>query len=495
MQLLQLIKPIVYPYVSWSTWYNQELVRANRIILTREYAEGEHRSSLTEEMRNMLRIKTAELGAPFNINHMDNIIQTVVDRLEVTGMESDSADANAWFTDALRDNRFDGLQLDVHEAAVRDGDAYIMVSFENGEVKLTQEDAFDGTNGVIMVYGPDKNNAILALKIWQEMATADATGATRKVPKLISRVNAYYPDRIEKYISHNNTSLMLMTEDAETVDYSWKLLNGDSIGIPLIHFRNRSAKNRNGGMSEIRDAIPLQDTINRTLASMVMASELTAFQIRYSIGLKPPSALTPGMWISAYTRDPATNLEKVPQDNQIEWLKAIRFGTLEQGQLMPFIDQAKFAIDQMYMITRTPRQDSTDNVSGESLKQKEIGLIGKARRCHVSFGNAWENTARIMWRVQSAFGTVQPPEYKRVETRWRSPELRNDTAIVDNVLKVADRLDERTVLQLLAPVFNWDNNSIDAILTARRGDTGARLATLAANIPSFKNFNGQPITP
>ena len=490
--LLNIVKPIVAPYVAWATWLKQETDRANRVALAREYADGEHRSSLTEEMRNLLRIKKAELGAPFNLNHMDNIIQTVVDRLAVTAIESDNPDTTTWLSDVLNDNRFDGLQIDAHEAAVRDGDAYIMVSFDNG-VKMTLEDAFDGTSGIVMIYGADKQAPLLALKIWQETTLVSATGSQRKTAKLITRVNAYFPDRVEKYVSYNNQSIYTLPETLDQ-DMSWTMITGDPIGIPIIHFKNRSAKNRNGGKSEIRDAIPLQDAINRTLTSMIMSSELTSFPIRYSIGLKPPTALTPGMWINAYIRDETNGAPKEPTEKQLDWFKSIRFGTLEPGQIMPFIEQSKFAIEQMYTITRTPRTDGVDGgASGESLKQREIGLVGKVNRCHVSFGNAWENVAVMAWRVQSAYGNSQPPEYSRMATRWQSAEIRNDTETVDNVLKIADRLDERTVLELLAPVFKWDTGKIDAILNARRGDAGSRLADLAKSLPTFDTFNGQTL--
>jgi len=492
LALLQLVKPLVQDKVAWYTWQREQTERANKVALCRDYADGEHRASLTEEMRNMLRVKTAELGSPFNLNHMDNIIQSVIDRLELTAIEADKPEATTWFQDKLTDNRIDGLQLDVHEAALRDADSYIMVSFDNetGDVVLTQEDAFDGTCGIIMVYGPDKRTPLLALKLWQE-----AKPAPKRAAQFITRVNAYYPDRVEKYQSGERGGALMRMEENPEKEGKWVMPDGTAIGIPIIHYRNRSAKNRQGGKSEISDVIPLQDALNRTMVSMVMAAELTAFQIRYSIGMKPPAALSPGMWINAYVKDEAGET-KPPSDAQQKWLDSIRFGTLAQGELIPFLEQAKFKIDQMYLITRTPKPgDAGDTSSGEALKQREIGLVGKAKRCHVNFGNAWENVARIMWRVQAAYGTEQPPEYKKLYAKWRSAELRDDVKVIDNANKVAEKIDQKTYLKLVAPVFGWDDDAIDKIIDALRGDSGARMAALAGNIPAFGGgvLNGIPV--
>jgi hypothetical protein len=60
-----------------------------------QYAAGEHRASLTQE-KQLLHITEAEVGSPFNINHLDNIIQTVADRLEVSKISSDSTENTNW---------------------------------------------------------------------------------------------------------------------------------------------------------------------------------------------------------------------------------------------------------------------------------------------------------------------------------------------------------------------------------------------------------------
>lgn len=483
---LNAVKKLVETIVPWQTWIDEQNKKAGQVALYRKYAEGDHRSGLSEEMRNMLRIKEAEVGSPFNINHLDNIIQTEADRLEVTEIVGDDEgdEGTTWLAKHLRRNKFDGLQGDVAEAALRDGSTYIMVDFpdkgadltpESGP-RLTHEEAFDGISGVVMVYGTDPRTPLMALKLWQEILPGEK--------KVSTRINAYYPDRLEQYVSKSSNALTPYP-NAQEYQMPW-VGNNKALGIPIIHFPNR------GGRSEIDPAIPVQDALNRNMVSMVMASELTAFQVRWIVGDQPPAGMTPGMWLwSAVKKD-----GKVvpPNEEQKRWLDSIRYGTLEQGELVPFLAQAEFMIDQMYTITRTPRHNASTDASGESLKQKEIGLVGKVKRAQVNLGNAWEAVAGMMVAVQVAFGKSDPPAVSSWSTTWRSAELRDDTQVVDNALKMAPYVDERTLLSMVASVYGWSSADIDSIQKAKRGDAAARFAGTVGNIPSFAGgaLNGIP---
>lgn len=474
--MLTQLRPILQNLLPFQSWLLQQEQRARDVALAHAYVDGQHRSSLTDEMRNMLRIASAQTGSPFNVNHMDVIVQTLVDRLTLLGLETDNDAADDWFAEQLRLVHLDGIQIDVHEAAIRDGDAFLMVDYDNDaqQLRLTPEPAFDGTSGMLMAYAPDQRTPLVAIKIWQEIEE------TARAPRVVTRTNLYYPDRVEKYRAYVGSSRIQLIETLP-----WLTLTGDPIGIPVVHFRNRSARTRTTGRSEIADAIPLQDALNRTLVSMIMAAELTAFAVRYAIGLKAPAAITPGMWINAYARD-KSGADTIPDERTLQWLSSIRFGTLDQGEIAPFIEQAEFTINQMYAITRTPRLGESETVSGESLKQREVALIGKAKRAIVTFGNSWEQAGRLMHRVATTFSPQTPPPFTRITSSWLSPELRDSGQTVQNVLAIADRVDERTVLQLLAPVFNWDSSKIDEILARRPADLANRLAALQP--PDFAAF-------
>jgi len=447
--------------MSIDAWVSDQGAIADKVALFRSYADGDHRASLTAEMRTLLRISSDATLDQFNDNYMDVIIQTMVDRLNVSRIEADTEAGTEWVDGVLDANRFDGIQQDVHQAAVRDGHTYVMVSYdeEAGRVVLTPEPAYDGSYGMLSIHDTT-GSAVpdVAIKVWQTTTTSLADTV---------RLNVYYPDRVEKYASDGSGGLRRYTVEGEPWPAPWVDRAGDPLGVPVVKFANRPETYTDQGRSEIEDAIPLQDALNRTLYSMVMAAELSAFQIRYLFGMKPPSAVTPGMWIYS----------DVPQNAGDH---PYQIGVLPVGDLSQYINMARWLTSEMGKITRTPSPEfmGTDDASGEALKQREVGLLGKVRRFQVKGGNAWEDVLRMAYRVQQTFGQAQPPACERFMCRWQDAELRNDTAVIDNALKVADRVGQREFLRMIAPVYGWDEDHIDRIMAERAQETVQTLSLL-----------------
>lgn len=155
---------------------------------------------------------------------------------------------------------------------------------------------------------------------------------------------------------------------------------------------------------------------------------------------------------------------------------------------MPFISEAQFLIEQISNVSQTPLPgQSGDTASGESLKQREVGLLGKVKRFQVKGGNAWEDVMRVAVNVQNAFGGRAAPTVKRWACKWENAELRNNKEVVENVVKLWDRIGDEQGLREIAPVFKWDETQIQKILTQKR----AQMVAALANLPGFDNFNVQ----
>lgn len=356
-------------------------------------------------------------------------------------------------------NRFDGLQMDVHEATIRDGDAFVMVSYDNvaQQPVLVLEEAYNGECGIIPIYDRMNRHIVAAAKIWLEGSS--------------QRMNLYFEDRVQKYVYDK------ALQPLETVE--WTLPGGEPVGLPIVHFKNRARSQRKAnGSSELSAAIPLQDALNRTLVSMVMTAELSAFQIRVAKGFNPPPNLSPGMWIIIGGE------EGIGKDQVADAF------TLEQAQLVPFISQANFLIDQIGNITRTPLPLSMggDTQSGEALKQREVGLLGKVERAQVKMGNAWEDVIGLAHRVQQAFGTKQPPAAGRWACKWQAAQLRNDAEVIANALAVRDAVGEKEFLRLIAPVFDYDTDKIEALMLEKDEERASSLAALGGSLPGFSQF-------
>ncbi len=452
------------------TWESEMRRRGELVTLYRKYYDGDHRAELTTEMKAMLRISGDETDQ-FNDNYCQLVVDAVADRLAVVELAADGDPAKAWSKEVQTRNRFDGLQIDVHDATLRDADTYVMVAYDNDEagggkkqgVTLAHEPAWDNDTGMMVVYDRKREKIKVAIKIWWETDTNQ-------------RVNFYYPDRIEKYL-FGDKGLTLTEEALPWVDQG----TGEALGVPVVAFRNRGRTRTTQGISELAPVIPLQDGLNRTFTSMIMTAELTAFAMRKVKGFTPPSNVAPGTQIVfGDDLDPSN----------AAFLAAMDYDTIKQGEITPFIEQAGWIIEQIGSITRTPLPGAmgSDNASGESLKQREVGLIGKIRKFQTQNGNAWEDVFAMAARLQAAWssgkGRTSAPVDATWTCVWESPELRNWTEIKEK----ADMLYEWGFEEEALRALGYDMDKIAELLAEKDARKGAALTAALNNMPNYSRF-------
>ena len=444
-----------------STWASDVQTWGERVALYRQYAAGDHRAKLTAEMRAMLRVDDNRLDR-FNANYCGLITQAMSDRLTVTAIEGSDSAATEWAQGIMDANRFDTLQMDAHEAMLVDGDTFVMAAWSESESRViwAHEPAYDGDYGMIPVYDRTRRKLIAAVKIWYE-------GNSKLV-------NLYTPGAIKKYTWEGSVETPPKWALNLKVTEDWTDQQNAANGVPIIHFKNRASTYSWHGESELVNAIPLQDVLNRTITSMVMTSELSAFQILFATGFNPPAALRPGVIIKVDV--PTSKEDHEP-----------KLTPLQQATLVPFIEEANFIIDQISSVTQTPLLSSMggSSSSGEALKQRETGLIGKVRRAQVRGGNAWEDTMSLSARMQKAYGT-SPTDSKSWKTVWQDASPRNDAAVVDNAVKVRDDVGPREFLRLISPVYGYDEKKIEAILAEK--DEAAAKSMSQLPLPGFGMF-------
>lgn len=443
-------------------WQNEQDLIAKKVAAVRRYIAGDHPADLTPQMRKMLRIPADGVFNELTANYMDIVVQTLSDRLQVASIDADNDNATRWAADQLMNNRFDEMQGDVTEATIGDGNTYLLISFDNNlkEVVFTHEPAFDGDEGMLVFYRTRSEKVpSAAIKIWK-VAGADGDD---------TRVNVYYSDRVEKYIARGG-EFSPFTDGGETHVAAWVRRDKTPLGMPVVHFRNRQHGYSHYGDSEIVNAIPLQNMLNRNLYSMTMASELSAFQIRYAIGFAPPPEVTPGMWLTISPEE--------PPDKNVQ----LEVGTLEGGAILPYLDMARYYAGEIGKITRTPAPEfGSADASGEALKQRESGLLGKVRRLQPKIGNCWELVMTLAAGIQGTFGTADAPTVRRWSTVWHDAEIRNDKMVIDNAVSVADRISERSFLRIIAPVFGFVDTDIERILNERQAATAQRVTDVLAS--------------
>lgn len=435
-----------------TTWESDIDMWGRRIKLYRDYVDGNHRGDLTTRMRDMLRITGDDTDTEFNINYCNMVVQTIADRLVIGAVQAEKA--TDWVANLLDWNSIEALQMDVHEAVIRDGDTYVMVGYDDANEipKLSHELAWDGDVGVIPIYDPSNTLIIAALKVWWSVHETVEDG--NRVVKPRQRCNLYLPNMIYRYWYD---SWELIDEARWDVGY-----------VPLVHFRHNGRANLARGISEIAPILGLQDSLNRTLVSMTMTSELSAFGIRVAIGFPAPDKVEPGMWVEIVERDANNNPIGVSSDKQVDVRE------LNATPLVQYIEQADFIINQISTITRTPiARMGSDASSGESLKQREIGLVAKVKKAQIRLGEAWVWAIELAGMVSRAYGksNIAPDDMGAVMVRWQNAEIRNDNDVVANAKQVRDDVSKREYLRLLAPVFGWDDDAIERIVTEKKQET------------------------
>jgi hypothetical protein len=400
-----------------------------RVDLYRDYERGEHRAVITEQMRRMLRLPSEESGIQdFNGNYCGIVVDKMAGRLHVMEVTTgDPAIDDDWLAPLLEENDWDNLQTTTFRGAIRDADSYIMIDPQT--LTWTAESAYDGYSGIVALFDPGARTPYWACKIWSE-ADEESINSTM-------RLIVYQPGSVSYWRGQEGGGEVQadnQTNDAET-GAAVNLVSFPVSRVPIIHFANRYENYSEEGESEIRAAIPLQDVYNRTLHSMVMASEFAAFRMPWSIGFEiDATGIMPGAVINLTLKDANGNIINEPTAEMLEFLKAARVGMFEATDIGQYINQLDKIVREISQVTQTPLYGvTTDNgaLSGEALKQLEIGLIGKVYRFQQQNTDAIKELVELTAEVQNAFRIPDmgsAPVFDAVSLTWKSPEILDQTA-------------------------------------------------------------------
>ncbi len=397
--------------LSFLQWLaSEDAERQDEIRQFREYYEGDHDVMLSERQRRYL-----ELGPEqeFCGNYCPIPVDSLAEKLVVTGCKTPDDTQTTILNQWLTSNFIDGIQGIVHTAALRDGDAYVMISWDDTLQRpvLTEEMACCDGEGVKVHYSEENRKQVaFATKRWRTKQ-GEAAGYKR-------RLNIYYPDRIEKYVSNQEVSegeWLPYQEPGQPWPLPWLRRDGTPLGVPIAHFRNKE-QGYCHGESEIATVIPLQNAFNKSLIDLLAAADTTAFRVYWMVGDNPSNIkVSPGSWI--YTTRPPSG------DN------GAAIGHIPGEDLSPLIALKDSVAMEIARTTRTPLsyfQISGHVASSETLKEQEAPLVAKAKKRQVYFGNTWESAlrlARVLWNEFGPGPTLD--ELQPVEMIWASPEVRN----------------------------------------------------------------------
>lgn len=319
----------------------------------------------------------------FQFNYTRTVVDSVLNRLELAGINSPDAQANELINAMLEQEDIEMDINEIHRRALVYGDAYAIVwPDEDGVVKVD----YNSPLTTAVIYDPENpRKKLFAAKLWQSM---DATG--RHEVKL----NLYYPDRIEKYTAFGEIDNLVSELGflfVETVPNPWN-------EIPVFHFRTT----KQYGRPEHADAIGPQDAINKLIATHMYTVDYQGAPQRYALSSGGNDSEFEDFENDAAARENLGALKNGP--GELWYLKGVN----QVGQFAPadpstFTDPVKDFIRGMASLTSTPLHyfEATGNVpSGEALRTAEAPLIKKVHDRQTSFGSAWRDIFIFMLRIE-----------------------------------------------------------------------------------------------
>jgi hypothetical protein len=382
--------------------------RGDRYKLYRDYYGGNHRVAFaTDKWRS-------SFGALFSAladNLCPAIVDAVADRVQLSGLKSTGVDLSMpEATDPLGDtiaqvwdaNLMARRTGEVHLEALREGDSYVIVwpGRAPGTVTIVPQKA----HRVCVSYdeGADEPGTIrVAAKAWPLNAKATSWA-----------LNLYYPDRIEKLITNNAANSAVMPdkanmwgprtdpgEEAATVNHAFGR-------VPVFHFANNASTGDDCGVSELKDWIPLQDSLNKSIADMLVAMEFQALPQRWIAGLEivydPQGNVVPAF------EPGADRIWQFVSENT-------KAGQFDAADLEKFIKVSDSFRAEGARVTRTPLHYLLLEgrfPSGDALEVATQPLESKVRDRRSSYGEAWEQV------FEFAIGTILGRGDIDLEATW-----------------------------------------------------------------------------
>jgi hypothetical protein len=348
--------------------------------------------------------------------YVENFSETLVDALalclELSGMTSEDDALNEWLVEAWEANRLDDTQGVLHTQVPMQGDGYIIVDW-NPETELPR---FTYNRPALHrpVYD-EHGRMILDAKCWPE-------GGSR-------RLNLYFPDRVEKWITASSDagadeSIWTPHHDPTDVDEQgenrwptpWVDAAGDPLGIPVFHMRNKP-KGRDFGRSELHSVIPQIIYLTKQLTDL---AEILDYQ---GAGQTWASGVGDATFVAS-----AGTVWKTKNEGA-------RFGRFDPVNPQGTLEAIEQTMRRIAARSQTPLHQLMTggvNPTGETQRAANAPLYRKAHDRETSFGGVWADAWRMAIRLQQLHvPAFKVPDDFKVNASWTPPDSNDPQGDLD----------------------------------------------------------------
>jgi SPP1 family phage portal protein len=337
--------------------------KRNRYTILMNYYDGNQPTVyLTQRLREIFR----GVDIQFIENWCSIVIDACRDRINLQGIKLEDRQAQE-IIDKIWDENELGIESDdIHTTSLICGESFLLIwPTEDGK---NIEAYYNDPRMVHILYDPNNpRKKLCAGKLWEDENEK-------------ARLTMYYPDHLEYYSSNKKFKDVSSWNAFEKIDED--ATNQYGI-VPVFHFRNNRRI-----ISDLQNAIPLQNGSNKLLSDMMVAAEFGAFKHRWVIS---------GAGIEGRISSKPGDVWDLPAgDGQGQGTQVGEFSATDLKNYLDAIDNLAAAIGK---ITATPKHyfyNQGGDPSGESLIAMEAPLNKKASERIERFIPVWKKAAEFM---------------------------------------------------------------------------------------------------
>lgn len=196
--------------------------------------------------------------------------------------------------------------------------------------------------------------------------------------------------------------------------------------VPVIEVCANARTNR-PGRSEMAPHVKALQAINLLGFDLLLAAEFAAYRQRWVTGLE--------------LEDDAEGNPKKPFKSGVDRLfvgedKEVEFGEFGESDLTNYIKAIEYKVGALAARSKTPAHyvaTSINNVSADTIRALESGLVAKCHRHQRSFSDPWEDVMRLALKVRG--DDAAAADFK-AEIVWADPRTHTDGQLADALTKM-----------------------------------------------------------
>ena len=318
----------------------------------------------------------------------------------------------------------------------------------NADSELVQTDALVTGRGVVLVQPDDDGDNPTGVELTAESPfectvlyqPGDRRTAIAGYKRFAGLDSQLYPYPIWTGEPLGSTTEVLITPQ---VVATWLAGSNEPVVLPnpagIVGMVEIIPQPRTAGppRSELASVIPIQDRINTTIFSRLVASDYGAFRTIWATGVKLARQVMQVTDQDGVTTDTVQYV--APYQIGANRLLAnenpqAHFGAIPESTLQGYLASVEQDVSQLAAITQTPAWYLMPivNLAADAIKAAESGLVAKAERRAKHIGEGWEQVMRVALAMAG-----RPPLPKgEGDVIWADFETRSLSQLTDSLVKM-----------------------------------------------------------